>query len=141
MSVVLSLCAFSVNALDINDLPDPEADAKVGEWAEYQLKMDGLNKKMKMTVIKVDKDNITVELATTMDGKVQTQIQVQPRTKVPIKRLKEKLIQSKATITVKKEKIKVKDKEIECFVVSGVVDGKDTIAFISKDIPLSVSVL
>lgn len=130
-TIVAVLClGAGAWAVDEKDLPNCIKDAKVGEWVLVEMQ-GGMQQRQ--TVIKVTKKEVTVKFETIMKGKVINSIE----TKIPLETKQkpdEKKKGPKPKIT--KEKVKVKDQEIECFGIEIETKAGTSKSYISNDIPV-----
>jgi len=135
--VSLILLVGSVIFAEELKLPNSLKDVKVGEWLLYELVVPGAKMQQKQTVVKVDKNKITIKYDTIMNGKV-----VSSTNQVIDRSQKGQTLQNqKNKAKISKGNATVKDKKIDCYIAETTtnVGGKESVvvSYMSEDIPIT----
>lgn len=129
LCVLAAMLALPVAGL-AGDLPNPIKDAKVGEWALYQM-MGPMQQKQ--TVVAVDKDSVTIKIEMIMNGKVVSTVS----NKMLFSQMGPKARPKDAPqLKLGKATVQVKGRSLDCITSTVQAQGKTIVTYISTQVPI-----
>jgi len=133
---IVTALAVSAAAFDPKELPNPLANAKVGDWALYD--MSG-RFQMRYTVVAVSDASITLKMETYANGESVFSREMEfplggdaPPAVPGMKEMPEDPPEPKYS----KDKVTIDGKTLDCTLMEVTFDGKTTKTWISGDIPV-----